>query len=66
VNLPGGVQLYDEAQFRAEGLNLSFMQAGERSLNLTAAHGCTLSIVHALMHHAPDEIRGMLDDFAVA
>ncbi len=66
VNLPGGRALYDPAAFRAAGVELRFIESRFPAYSQgVGAFVPGLSILDAVMHCPPAQIRGMLEQYAL-
>jgi WbqC-like protein len=66
VNLPGGRGLYDSGAFRSAGIDLRFIDSQFPPYSQgSGAFVPGLSILDAVMHCPPAEIRGMLEQYAL-
>jgi WbqC-like protein len=66
INLPGGRGLYDAGVFRTAGVDLRFVESQFPPYSQGAgAFVPGLSILDAVMHCPPAEIRGMLERYAL-
>ena len=63
-NAIGGRELYDKGQFAAEGIQLSFLKAGDISYQQFGNESVAgLSIIDVLMFNSVEEARGLLSRF---
>ena len=63
INAIGGREIYDEAEFKAEGVDLRFLEARiepYRQFGRTFVPG--LSMIDVLMFNSPDRVREMLEE----
>lgn len=62
VNLPGGRNLYSQADFSREGMDLLFLDGPMREYSQTGIEFHSgLSIIDVLMFNSPEEVVGMLE-----
>lgn len=62
VNLPGGRNLYSQADFSREGMDLLFLDGPMREYSQAGTEFHSgLSIIDVLMFNSPEEVVGMLE-----